>query len=89
MQTFLSKLPPHAASLHLTHNEHKASYTPLAAYAEKEWCADAWVSEAQKAKAIAEDSIWELQWYPKTPVGFYKRCACDFEALFEAPWPEG
>lgn len=29
-----------------------------------------WASEEEKAKAIAENSVWTLQWYPMTPVGF-------------------
>lgn len=30
----------------------------------------AWVSDDEREKAIADNSVWTLQWYPRTPVGF-------------------
>ena len=40
-----------------------------------------WVSEEQRQKAIATDSVWELHWYPDTPIGFIRLLACDLTAL--------
>lgn len=61
--------PRHDASFSITHNEHKSNYQTAEDYARDR--AGDWVSEEERAKAIAEDSIWEIQWYPNTPVGCY------------------
>ena len=76
--------PAHKASMHVTHNDHKNIYQSVA-----EWCDDNvdwvnWVSDAEKAKAIEMDSVWSIQWYPDTPVGFYVVAASTFEAAIEA-----
>lgn len=81
--------PPHEASLHLTHNDHKTNYQTVA-----EWWEDAqamrrmddedWVSPEQKQKAIETNELWELQWYPDTPIGFLYLAAADLDALLEA-----
>ncbi len=83
--SFLSRLPPHAASLHLTHNQHKAYYETVEQWEahHEDRCQD-WVSDEQRAKAIAANDVWELQWYPITPIGSYCLLACDLGALLEA-----
>lgn len=75
--------PAHKASLHLTHNDHKSVYETAA-----QWAANndvyehyEWVSDEQREKALATDSVWTLQWYPATPVGFYAVCGADLEAV--------
>lgn len=80
------KFPHHEASLHLTHNDHKSVYETA-----EQWIADndergfaEWISEEQKQKAIETDSIWTLQWYPNTPVGFNCLAAADLDLLLEA-----
>lgn len=30
-----------------------------------------WASDAERRKAIAENSVWTIQWYPETQVGFH------------------
>lgn len=75
--------PPHKASLRLVHNDHHAIYVLAAEWIEQNaWCD--WISDEQKAKAIAADSIWTLQWYPDTPVGFHALAAADLDVLLEA-----
>lgn len=77
--------PKHEASLHLTHNEHKAYYKTVAqAIEDGDHGMDEWVSEEQKQKAIATNECWTLQWYPDTPVGFCILAAADFDVLLEA-----
>lgn len=79
--------PNHEASMTLTHNDHKNSYQTV-----EEWLADqrmgeqwfSWVSPEEQTKALATNSVWTLQWYPDTPVGFYALAASTFEALMEA-----
>lgn len=42
-----------------------------------------WVSEEERAKGYAENSMWTLHWYPNTPNGFYDIAASSLPALFE------
>lgn len=77
--------PRHKASLHLTHNQHKAYYRTVAESIEDgEHGYDDWVSEEQKQKAIATNECWTLQWYPETPIGFCILAAADLDVLLEA-----
>ncbi len=78
--------PPHKAALYLSHNEHRSYYETV-----EQWASRAepggepdWVSPEQRAKAIATDSVWDLQWYPETPIGFCRLLACDLGVLLEA-----
>jgi hypothetical protein len=73
------KLPKHEAELVLTHNEHKSLYEKIEVFVEREQCQ--WISDDEKRKAIAKDTVWELHWYPDTPVGFYSCCASSLKAL--------
>ena len=85
MSDFSSMWPKHDASLHLTHNEHKAYYLTVAqAIAEDNHGYCEWVSEEQKQKAIDTNDCWYLQWYPNTPVGFNLLAAADLDVLLAA-----
>lgn len=79
---FLAALPPHSVALHLAHNEHRSLYQPLAQYVEDR--RDRFVSEEEYEKAVATDELWELQWYPDTPVGFHVLMASTLPALLNA-----
>lgn len=39
-----------------------------------------WASEDERQKALRENSVWTIQWYPDTPVGFRCVGASTFEA---------
>jgi hypothetical protein len=79
------KFPAHKASMHLTHNDHLSVYETVKDRIERNsWYEDGWVSEEQKAKAIETNELWELQWYPETPVGFCKLFAADLDVLLAA-----
>ncbi len=71
-------------SLTLTHNDHKGSYETVEEHLLNADEDDCWVSDEQRTKAIATDSVWRLQWYPDTPVGFCVLLAADLEVLLEA-----
>lgn len=84
IQSFISRLPRHSASLHLTHNQHLAYYRTVAE--EDQDATDrgqpwSWVSPAQREKACLTNELWELQWYPHSPVGSYCIYAADLSAL--------
>lgn len=76
------KLPEHKCGLYLQHNQHRDYYQSAS-----EWIEDNdqyyWKDEASKRAAIDSDSIWTLQWYPDTPIGFYAVAAPTLEALLE------
>ena len=67
-----SRLPKHEASLHITHNENTTNYETVEDYIkrEEENLGIDWATPTSRERAIATNSIWELQWYPNTPIGF-------------------
>src|SRR5688572_21450722 len=73
-QGLLALLPGKFSSLTLGYNESSAvNYMSV-----KEWQEEGpsddltdWVSNDEKAKAAATNSMWTLHWYPDTPVGSY------------------
>ena len=72
--------PEHKCGLHITHNQHKDYYETVEQYFENPWMKD---FEDEKKRCIEEDSIWELQWYPNTPIGSYKVVGTTFEEVLE------
>jgi hypothetical protein len=77
-------LPEHKCGLYLTHNEHRDFYESAEEYIYNRGFEAEFISPEEMKKAIAEDSIWQLQWYPETPIGFHKICAASLEAIQEA-----
>ena len=73
--------PEHRCGLHLTHNQHKDYYETVEQYLTNSWMKD--ISEEEKKELIDADEIWELQWYPDTPVGFYKVVSPTFEGVLK------
>lgn len=78
---FKSMFPRHKASLHLTHNQHKAYYETIEEYQGNFDWEDDWVSDEQRKKALETQELWELQWYPDTPIGSYKIMGADLDAV--------
>lgn len=54
----------------MTHNDHKDYYETVEEYVNVE--KDYFVSPEDLQKCIDTDELWGLQWYPETPIGFYK-----------------
>jgi hypothetical protein len=73
----LDWLPEHKCGLHLSHNEHRDVYETV----EQFYDADDFTSKEEWHKAVAEDSVWVLHWYPNTPVGFTRIAASTLEAI--------
>ena len=69
--------PEHKCGLYVTHNEHRDYYESIEAYIKDRDVE--FESEDEKAKSIATDSLWSIQWYPRTPVGFCIVYASTFE----------
>ena len=77
------KFPKHDASLRLDHNEHKSHYDEITQFIVDRDLMDDFESPADMQQAIDEDSIWVLQWYPKTPIGFCRIAAARLEQIFD------
>jgi len=82
LDDFEKALPPHKASLHLTHNDHLSNYMTVQEDDESPIGGGDWVSEAERDKAYEANEMWQLQWYPETPVGFCIIKASSLEAIF-------
>jgi len=78
----INTLPQHKCGLHIEHNGHKDVYESVEMYTEIYKDED-WISLEEKQKAIDEDELWRLQWYPDTPIGFHILLASSFEAIIE------
>ena len=79
----VDSFPEHKFGLFLTHNEHKDYYQSLENFIQERDLVEDFIHHEQHDKALKEDSLWVLQWYPRTPVGFQRICACDLEELLK------
>lgn len=79
------KLPQHKCGLYLTHNQHKDTYQTVEEIINErpEWFNGDWATPTSKQRAIETDELWELQWYPDTPVGFNFVCGATLEEVLE------
>jgi hypothetical protein len=73
----LDWLPEHKCGLHLSHNEHRDVYEKI----EEFYDSEDFISPEEWRKAVAEDSVWVLHWYPNTPIGFIRIAASTLEAI--------
>lgn len=72
------------SSLTIGFNEdHAPNYMTAAEYEATE-PGDDWVSETEREKALENNTVWSIQWYPQTPVGFCRLKASSLGALVEA-----
>lgn len=76
-------LPKHKAGLCIEHNVHKDIYQPIIEAVE-EVSTNEWATPTSKQRAIETDSLWSIQWYPDTPVGFYTVYGATLEEILEA-----
>lgn len=77
--------PAHKAGLMIEHNPHLGNYETVAEWvARREVDDDDWPSPEQRDKAIATDTLWLVQWYPETPVGFRMVAAADLAEALKA-----
>ena len=75
-------LPAHACGLYLTHNRHRDYYeTVEELLAKVDHIDDEWASPEARQRAIDTGELWELQWYPRTPIGSHSIMAPTLEEL--------
>lgn len=77
------RFPEHLGGLCVECNEHKGSYLPLAQYLEQVDLKEDFRDPAALERSLATDTIWVLQWYPVTPIGFFRVAAPTFEEALE------
>lgn len=63
------KLPIYSISLHIEHNTHKVYYETLPEYIRTNNIE--FDNKEEYDKSIELDSLWEITWYPDTPIGSY------------------
>jgi hypothetical protein len=85
----LSLLSGKHSSLSISFNDLNApNYQTVAESAESGmpgWPEDEeWVSPEEKQRAIANNSMWTLQWYPDTPIGFQRLAASSLAVMLAA-----
>lgn len=77
----------------LAHNDHKMVYEDAEKRLEREiYVEDGYysgISGSEREAMIAADSIWTLQIYPNTPVGFNVYHAASLDRVIDAAMREG
>jgi len=84
VETFLTNMIHDAkgGSLTIHFNDHKSVYrTARQTVLDGSIAADDFISEEEFVKAMNTDTIWNIHWYPSTPVGFYSIYASSLSAL--------
>lgn len=76
----IALLPDHKVCMSITHNQHKVYYQPLSQYLDSDDVSD-FESEEMRQWCLDTDEIWEMQWYPCTPVSFHCIAAPTLESL--------
>ena len=72
----------HPNHLNISFNDHWVYYESAQDWVDEE--NRNWVSDEDREKAIRENSIWSVQYYPNTPVGFVAVCGSDLEVVIDA-----
>lgn len=78
------KFPKHH-QMYISHNEHRTNYESVEQYFSggygKRNKED--ILPEDLKECIKEDEIWEIQWYPKTPISFHHVAAASLERCLE------
>ena len=80
----MMNLPPHKCALFINHNEHRVYYETIEHFLDCYMVpatAPSFASDEARARAIATDELWTMQWYPDTPIGFHFIAAPTLEEL--------
>lgn len=80
------------SSLTISFNEqHASNYCDAKKFAEEYdhyGMSEDWISEEDRVAALAGNSVWSMQWYQDTPVGFYIKHASSLPKLLDAVFSE-
>jgi hypothetical protein len=88
LSEFQKLLPEHKCELMLLHQPHTTAYETVEEYFKNnidyssgidyDYC-----TKEDREECVKTNEIWELHWYPTTPVGFCHYAAPTLERLFE------
>jgi hypothetical protein len=75
--------PSHKAGLYLTHNQHKDYYETVEEHINEyaNMSKNDFVSPEDYQRCVDTNELWELQWYPDTPIGFHKVLGSSLEVV--------
>jgi hypothetical protein len=76
------RLPRHRGGMSIEVDPHRTSYQTVAEWlVSQSWrsAADDFESEEARQRAIDTDTLVEIQWYPATPIGFFRVYGPTFE----------
>lgn len=76
------KFPKHL-TLHINHNDHESSYEKIEDYLKDRHIKPEDILPEDREQIIRTNSIWEVQWYPRTPISFYYVAAATLERCLE------
>lgn len=79
IEEFIKKHKP--LNLYIEYNDHKSSYETVEEYIEERDIKDEEIID--KEECIKKDTLYSLQVYPKTPIGFYKIYGSSLEKTIE------
>lgn len=65
-------------------NPHRTNYETIEQWSSRFLDELDWVSPEEKERAIREDSMFVLQWYPVSPIGFNYWAASSLEAIADS-----
>lgn len=75
---------PNHLSISIKHNPHKLYYETVEEFlggGVDEWYE--WVSKEDREKCIEKDELWEVMWYPNTPIGYLVLCGSDLQLVLD------
>ncbi len=74
---------PKNLSMSIDHNNHKNFYQNIETYFSNYDFFKDCISQEDLKICIEKDELWELQWYPNTPISFYKVISYSLERCLE------
>ena len=86
----IENLKEHCVGMSIEYNEHKLVYQGIEEYLQLHVneldVMD--VDPSDWEQIVATDTIWEVRWYPRTPIGFNQVAAATLERALEIVWSE-
>jgi hypothetical protein len=76
------KFPKHL-NLSITHNPHKNYYQTVLQYLEDDDISKKSITKEDLCICIETDELWELQWYPSSPISFFKILSYSLQRCLE------
>lgn len=82
IKVFENNLPDYEISLSISHNKYKNYYDTVERGLEDALRCGDLTSELERQRILDTGELWEISWYPNTPVGFISLIASNLTTLF-------